>query len=512
MDENSVVVIGSGLTGTIAALTLLKAGVPVVMLESGNTYPKNLHLRFQQRELRRPIRPIISEHVPYAEFVNLDDCSARWIKAHSLGGRSNFWSGIVLRYSEKDFQDGARLHPKYQWPISYQDLEPYYAKIEKLIQVRGGRDSFETLPACHLAYERNIGPEWQAFEQECCQRDRSLAVLPDVYGPSTIASIIPTPQNVAVRLTKELQRFKTFRLISNAHVSRIQVSKHHAKAEVVEYIDKIDNSLHQIKAKAVILAAGSLSSTQILLNSNCPDFPQGLGNSQGLLGRYLHDHPMVYSRFETDFIYPRLDDGGIGGLYVTRKSYACSQPLQSHALLLYGGVGETQQANLHKGLTLGNRSLLSNSFSKEKCYMFTCCFGIQVPRYENHVALHPTQKDCFGLPLLQISTRFNAGELENMRQGRELIPEILSAIGHKIFQSFSQLQPPGTSVHYGGTARMHNLSQYGVLDRWNRLHDINNLLVVDASCFTICSEKNPTLTAMAISMRAADRLIQEHRS
>ena len=138
MDEDCVIVVGSGLTGAIAALTLVEAGIPVVMLESGNKFPRDLHLRIRHRELRRPITPPINEHVPYAEFVNLNDCSTRWIKAHCIGGRSNFWSGIVLRYSEKDFQDGERLHPKYKWPISYQELEPYYEKVEKIIKVRGG--------------------------------------------------------------------------------------------------------------------------------------------------------------------------------------------------------------------------------------------------------------------------------------------------------------------------------------------------------------------------------------
>ena len=510
MDEDCVIVVGSGLTGAIAALTLVEAGIPVVMLESGNKFPRDLHLRIRHRELRRPITPPINEHVPYAEFVNLNDCSTRWIKAHCVGGRSNFWSGIVLRYSEKDFQDGERLHPKYKWPISYQDLEPYYEKVEKIIKVRGGKESFETLPACHVLYERKLDSEWQNFARICKQVGRSLTVLPDVYGSSTILSTAASPQNVAVRIVGKLRRSKYFRLLKNAHVTRIEVDRYEPRASAVEYIDTENGSYHRKAAKAIVLAAGTLSSTQILLNSACKSFPQGLGNTQGLLGRYLHDHPLEYANIKSDFVFRRLNDREKGGLYITRESYAHSQPLQTLAFLLYGGIGERQPVILHEGLTLSRGNSSTNNLSSvDKCNMSVCFFGTTIPRAENYVSLHPNQKDCYGLPLLQISMRFSEAEIDNMKKAREFIPEIMAATDNTIFSFSSELEPPGTSVHYGGAVRMHHSPEYGVLDGWNRLHDIKNLLVVDASCFTTCVEKNPTLTAMAISMRAVEKLAQE---
>ena len=510
MTENGVIIVGSGLTGTIAAWTLVKAGIPVTMLESGNSFPKDLHLRFRHRELRRPITPPVRDNTAYAEFVNKNDCSARWIKAHRIGGRSNFWSGIVLRYAEQDFTEGERLHAKFRWPISYLDIEPYYQKVEDLIRVRGGEKSFSTLPACRVAQSRTIGSEWQSFATTCEKFERSLAVIPDVYGADTIASAIASPQNIAVRLISKLRRSKKFKIIPNAHVARVELDCHKPVAKAVEYIDRQTGSRHRQTAKAVILAAGSLSSPQILLNSACSSFPQGLGNSHGLLGRYLHDHPIEYAKISTDFIFGRLNDREKGGLYITRQEYAYSQPLRALAFLIYGGVGTHQPIVLHEGLTVNNRpSIAEAASSANKCHMSLCLFGTQVPRAENYVSLHPDRKDRYGLPLLQINTRFSDDEQENMQRGRALMPDMLEAAGYQVLSFTSQLEPPGTSVHYGGTARMHHSSEYGVLDAWNRVHDIQNLLVVDASCFTTCVEKNPTLTAMALSMRAAEKLVQE---
>lgn len=509
MNQDRVIVVGSGPTGVIAAWTLIKAGIPVLMLESGGKPPQNLHLRVRQKEFRRPVTPAINDYCDYAEFVNLNDCMSRWIKADCRGGRSNFWSGIVLRYSEQDFRDGERLDHRYKWPIKYQDLEPYYTEVEQLIRVRGGTTSYETLPACHVVRERSITPEWKDFEGMTAEHGRSLAVLPDVYGPDTIISSIPTPQNIALRLMAQLRKSKLFRLIQNAHVARIQLNRQTSLAKAVEYLDTSSGEIHQSSANAVILAAGPLASTKILLNSNCSSFPDGLGNTHGLLGRYLHDHPMSYTRIESDFVFDKLDDRDVGGLYITRDDYSRSKPLETFALCLYGGPRQRRSVNLHQGLTnSSNPSLEPQPSSADQNWMMFVCFGTQIPRYENHIALHPTQKDKYGLPLLQVSTKFSQEELENMARGRTLIPEILSATHHKSFEASSQLHPPGTSVHYGGTSRMHDSPQYGVIDQWNRVHDIHNLLVVDAGCFTTCVEKNPTLTAMAIAMRAADRLAQ----
>jgi choline dehydrogenase-like flavoprotein len=519
MEHDGVCVVGSGPTGVMTALTLTEAGVPVLMLESGDGYPRRLHVRIRDVELFRPAPPAVREPVADVDFVCED--TARWIKAHCVGGLSNYWSGITLRFSRGDFADGERLHPMYRWPVGYDDLRPYYERVEKLIYIRGGREDFETLPACTVSRELGVGREWERFRECCREAGRELAALPDAYGPSTVVSNQGTPQNFALRLLGRLKRSSRFQLLTGAHVTRVLIDSGKRIAHAVEYVDTGTGVFGKISARAIVLAAGPLSSTQILLNSRSASFPAGLGNEHGVLGRYLHDHPLEYAQVEGNFRFRRLDDRRRGGLYVTRQGYADSPPLQANAFLLYGGTFLSMTPYL---LLLHNRyyfKVIKRMLEARRhssgewvspltgSLMYVCCFGTQVPCYENHVSLDPDKKDRFGVPLLRLNTRYSDSEMENMRAGTKLIPHILEAAGNRVARVSAELQARGTSVHYGGTARMHESPRYGVVDGWNRLHDVKNLLVVDASCFATCVEKNPSLTAMAIAMRAAERLAAE---
>jgi choline dehydrogenase-like flavoprotein len=512
-----VCVVGSGLTGTIAALTLLEDGVPVVMLESGCTFPRRFHARFRDVDLIRPNPPTVQAALSGVDFVAGGDGSAKWIRAHRLGGLSNYWTGIALRFSPDDFTDGERLHHKYRWPLSYRELEAYYARVEALIRIRGGQQSFEALPASKVVRRRSIGLEWSRVAELCRERGRDLAALSDVQGPATTMSALGAPYNAAVRLLRGLRRMRGFRLIARAHVTRVLSEERRPVAGGVEYIDKRTGTYHKLAAKAVVLAAGPLASTHILLNSKSVSHPEGLGNSHGLVGRFLHDHPLEYIELNGDFCFRALDNRRRGGLYITREGYSGSPPLEATALLLYGGMFfrlapwlllhgrrhfKTARRILANLSSRGNESV----FPLHASILNVCCFGTQVPRYENGVALDDSRKDAYGVPLLRIDAAYSADELDNMKRGRQVVPEIMEAAGCRIFHVSSELQPYGSSVHYGGTNRMHESPDWGVLDGWNRLHDAKNVLVVDASCFTTCPEKNPSLTAMAIAMRAASNV------
>ena len=513
-ERDCVCVVGSGLTGAIAALALLEDGVPVVMLESGSTFPRRFHARFRDVDLIRPRPSTVQPTIPDVDFIAGGDGSAKWIKANRLGGLSNYWSGIALRFSPEDFTDGERLHHKYRWPVSYLELEPYYARVERIIRIRGGEESFEALPASEVVHRRRVGSEWSRVAQLCRERGRDLAALNDVQGPATTLSSLGAPYNAALRLLRGLRRMRGFRLITRAHVTRVLSDEHRSMAGGVEYIDANTGTYHKLAAKAVVLAAGPLASTQILLNSKSVSHPEGLGNSRGLVGRFLHDHPLEFIELNGNFRFRALDNKRKGGLYITRERYAASPPLEANALLLYGGMF----SRLAPWLLLHGRrhfetvrrilaSRESESVSPfDVSILNVCCFGTQLPRFENGVVLDDSRKDAYGVPLLQINAKYSADELDNMKRGRQLVPEILEAAGCKVFHVASEMQPYGSSVHFGGTNRMHESPDWGVLDGWNQLHDARNVLVVDAGCFTTCPEKNPSLTAMAIAMRAASHV------
>jgi choline dehydrogenase-like flavoprotein len=245
----------------------------------------------------------------------------------------------------------------------------------------------------------------------------------------------------------------------------------------------------------VVVAGGPLSSTKLLLDSACPDFPQGLGNTEGLLGRYLHDHVLDMCFVHLDRPRSRFDQSA----YLTRASYKESEPLLAASCTIGNGT-----SRLDKILT----------FTPIKAQQFgIVIFGTMVPTPENYVRSHPCAKDEFGYPLLDLHITFDEAALRTTRRARERLVSILEAAGHRCTVPWTLPEiTPGVSVHYGGTVRMHESARYGMVDAWNRLHAAPNVVVSDASCFTTGVEKNPTLTAMALSARAARRLSADLRS
>lgn len=498
MSDDQIIVVGSGPTGSIAAWTLVNAGFKVTLLESGHSFPKNLHLRIRDQEIRQPYALDIREHTTYPHFENLDDPLTRWFKAHLLGGLGSFWGGVVLRFAPEDFTQGESVSERFRWPIRYAELEPYYDRVERLIGVRGTPTSVPVLPACQISRALNIPSEFSDLAHAAQKLHRWLLPASHVYGNSTILSQIPSPANIGVRLLHQLRRHKNFNLISNAHVTRLQFHKTKALTTGVEYLDRQTGALCFIAGKAVMLAAGQLGSTHILLNSCSSDSANGIDNAHGLLGRYLHDNMYAAYTYQVDRPAPQKAVSS----YLTRPDYSVDASLRTTGFQVYAGaLSQKPIANLRT--SLGLTSQLPNA---EGFPLLFACFGTQIPNESRFVCLHPSAKDEYGLPLLRISTHQDSDDVETLNEGRRVAEELLERAGWQFTPKSLAIEPPGTSVHFGGTARMHENPKFGVLNAFNAVHEIPNIFVIDASCFTTCVEKNPTLTAMAIAMRAADRL------
>jgi choline dehydrogenase-like flavoprotein len=244
------------------------------------------------------------------------------------------------------------------------------------------------------------------------------------------------------------------------------------------------------------VACGSLLSTKLLFDSACPDFPDGIGNEEGLLGQFLHDHPKEWWSFVMDRPLTRLSPAA----YLTRQPYDTSEPLLATSWTL--GLASPRARDRLLSLTplKGHR------------------VGVQVfasmrPVAENFVKPHPSAVDDFGLPQLEVSIAFGADELAAIKTSRDHLLALMAECGFDC--SLDPIAPqlaPGSAVHYGGSVRMHRSPHYGVLNEWNRPFAVPNLVVSDASAFTTNTEKNPTLTAMALSARAADKLAADLKS
>jgi choline dehydrogenase-like flavoprotein len=304
-------------------------------------------------------------------------------------------------------------------------------------------------------------------------------------------------------------------LVPHAVVSHIVVDKQTGKAKGVHYVDAVTRNHREVFGKVLMLCAGTLESTRIMLNSTS-FYPNGIANSSGVLGHYLMDHvggggasgslPMLDSK--------RLEqDGRANGIYIPRfrnlttkhgrfiRGYGfqggAGQSLWEHAKGIAGFGSELKKAvrDYHPwGIGLGG-------------------FGECLARRENHVRLNKDVVDAWGIPVLHIEAAFGDNEREMVKDMGETAGEMLSAAGVRdIRVNHGPTSTPGILIHEVGTARMGDDPKKSVLNKFNQAHDVKNLFVTDGACYVSSGNQNPTLTMMAITARACDYIAEEYRA
>jgi choline dehydrogenase-like flavoprotein len=311
--------------------------------------------------------------------------------------------------------------------------------------------------------------------------------MPYAYGAETTATGAGTPFNAFNRLVAPAERAGLLGVRYDSRALRLEWSAAKQRVTAVITTDRRTGSEERIPCRAVVLAAGAARSAQILLASQSADMPHGLGNASGLVGRYLHDHPLAK-------LVIRLGRrvGNEPACYVTRPSLERSEPLYAAAFMQWGGVFERAR-NILKGHP-GQSARLGFSV-----------FGTMIPSLDDGIALRA------GTGTIDYSLRYPARAVEVLEQAKdELLAALRSADWRPEVEVF-RVEPPGTSVHYAGTCRMHRSPEHGVVDARCRVFGAPNVVVADSSVFTTGPEKNPVLTAMALSARAAELLAADAR-
>jgi choline dehydrogenase-like flavoprotein len=487
-DAKRVIVIGSGPSGAMAALTLIEQGLPVTMLESGRDVPDGFLIRAMGRNVfRRRPQPADTNH-----DVKGADAGAAWVQSLVPGGLSNYWVGAAPRFSPDDFHEGERLHERYRWPLHYADLVPYYERVERLLRIVGDPHDVPNLPAPVVLQGRELPGAWRKVATYAASVGQGLAPMPLADGPNWMWANTGVGFNSYTHVVRPLQRRPNFDLRLGAHALRLEWGGDTRTVTSVVYRDRASGCDTRLPAIAVVVAAGPLASTKLLLNSSCSDFPDGLGNVEGLLGRYLHEHPRQWCPLELQGgMLPRLAQAA----YLTRSPAEQSTPLLGAGCTI--GFVSTQDKL---------RSLMPSQTNR----FGVLIFGTMVPIADNQLRLHLSSRDEFGLPNLDVHIQYTQDELQNMTAARAKLTSILASAGYPC--SVPKYVPDpvaGSSIHYGGTIRMHAAPHYGMLNAWNRLHAVANVVVADASAFTTGVEKNPTLTAMALAARASERLASD---
>lgn len=535
-------VIGSGATGGWAAKELCEAGMKVVMLEAGahlnperdfTEHTPVFKLKF--RGLGSPTDPHragdeYNRHLFVDEtenpYTTPKDKPFAWTRSRMVGGRSITWYRNVYRFSDLDFKAASLDGEGEDWPISYAELAPYYDKVEDFIGVSGSYENLSYLPDGKFLPPMAL-TQCELHLQETSQRmGRPLFIgrtatltvphrgRPACHycGPCSRGCRAGSYFSSPVSTLPAAQATGNFTLITDAIVRNITMDNE-ALANGASYVDRNTREEKEIRARVVVLCASTLESTRILLNSATSRFSTGLGNSSGILGRYLQDHitgfvgqgvypPLKRKRPSTilrpnTFYIPRfrnLKGPDKGTSFIRGYGYQGigGQSLYEHAFRVPGFGKDFKNA-----IKFGQESVVG-----------LIAFGEMVPRFENHVSLDPNKKDAWGIPVLNIECTWGPNDLAMLKDAREQGLALLTQGGVNMFSTSHDTPAPGSAVHEVGTARMGKNPKTSVLNGYNQMHDIPNLFVTDGSSFVTNPCQNPTLTMMALTARACEYIVR----
>lgn len=480
--SNPVVVIGSGPAGAAAASVLVSAGVSTMLLEYGARDARvGMTFRLRGLTLAKLRRPLVAR----GDVDNRGDEGLMLLEELGPGGLSNHWACAVPRFSEVDFADAARGGPEHVWPLGYQDLVPWYERVEPLLHISGSATSAPHLPAGRVETANCLDAEWQSVTAAAEKRGRSVSVMPYANGANTALRRGATAFNAYTQLLEPQIKAGRLAATYQAEATELEWSPGDNKVVAVRYRDLRTGELRRQPCSAVVVACGALRSPQLLAQSKSAAFPGGLGNQRGLVGRYFHDHPIAKLEIAVDRPRPIFPAS-----YITRPSLERSKPLYAAALMQWCGTPALA------------RSFARAQPGRSSVVGFTV-FGTMIPSHSDRLTFEPTPD---GRVQLGVELRYPPEVRQTLIECRDDALAMLEEAGWQPRLHSWFIDGPGTSVHYYGTCRMHASEQYGVVDHECRVYGTPNVVVADSSVFPTGPEKNPVLTAMALAARAAGAL------
>lgn len=489
-EAGRVVVIGTGPAGATAALFLSRAGLEPLVLEAGSG-KVDLGLTARVRGVT------LAKWKPKLELrrdlTNTGDPAAMLFEKLAPGGLSNHWACAVPRFAPDDFADAARGGEAYKWPIDYQTLAPWYGRVEPLLRIAGSTRDTASLPAGRVTSPQSLGPEWDAVTQRAAERGRDVVAMPYAYGAETTLTRSATPFNSFTRLVAPAAEAGGLSVRFDALALRLEWSRAERKVSAVICRNQTTGAEERIPCRAVVLAAGAVNSAQILLESRSAELPDGIGNDAGLVGKYLHDHPLAKLVLRLGRQVPISPAS-----YITRPPLGRTEPLYAAAFMQWSGV------------VAHARSVLSGHPGRTTELGYSI-FGTMIPTLEDCITLLPGARSG-ERARIGFALRYPDRALELLESARDELVAVLREAGWAPHVDVFKIEPPGNSVHYGGTCRMHASPKYGVVDPFCRVFGARNVAVADSAVFTTGPEKNPVLTAMALAARASERLADDLRA
>ena len=558
------VIVGSGAGGGMAAYILAKAGLKVCLLEAGPMFDPKINSAQLKNAWDSPRRGASTKFRPFGDYdasfwgweidgepyTQSGATKWEWWRARMLGGRTNHWGRISLRFGPKDFKRKSIDGLGDDWPIGYQDVKPYYDKVDQMIGVFGTNEGLENdpdgfflpppkprlhelmikkaatgigipvIPSRLSILTKQINPErGQCFF--CGQCNRSCKVYGDFSSSSAL--VIPALKTGNVDL------------ITGA-MAREVLTDREGLATGVSYINKENLDEYQVYGRTVLLAASACESARLLLNSKSDRHPNGLANNSNTVGKYLHDSTGA----DMGGIIPdlvgrkRYNEDGVGGMHVYSPWWGDNKKLDfprgyhieyggGFDMPLYGFSWDIQQFN--GSLKVKGKQKepggYGASLKEDYRYFYGATIGMagrgeSIARADNYCEIDPEVVDKYGIPVLRFHTSHSDYEIKQAKHMKETFAEILHAMG--AVTGFGDedgphnnygLHAPGNIIHEAGTVRMGSDPKTSALNEWNQAHDCKNLFCVDGGSFVSQADKNITWTILALSMRASEHIVEE---
>ncbi|MGC9291525.1 MAG: GMC family oxidoreductase [Acidobacteriaceae bacterium] len=543
-----VIIVGSGAGGSMAAYNLTKAGAKCLMLEAGGWYDTARDSKWLEWVYDAPHRGEGNAAHPYSGFeaivggwridgepyTNAPGSDWMWFRARMLGGRTNAWGRISLRNGPYDFQPYSRDGKGFDWPITYEDLAPYYDKTEELIGVFGSAEGMENLPdgkflppPAPRCYELLVQKACKDLQIPCIPS--RLAVLTRPLNGRSACHYVgqcergcrmgsnfssPTVLLFPARETGNLE------IRCDAMVREVLTGPD-GGATGVSYIDKKSGQEVQVRGKVVVLAASAAETARLLLNSRSPRHPNGLANSSGMVGKYLMDTVMsdVNGFFPALMDLPPHNEDGVGGMHLFMPWWKYQQPnglpfSRGYHIEFDGG----RKGMPGVGVLSGAEQLLGGGYGpelKQKARRMYGSFinfhgrGEMVPNQQSYCEIDDKVVDQWGIPVLRFHFQWGEEEIQMARHMQQTFQEIIEKAGGQAVafsgpRSQGGISHGGQCIHEVGGARMGNDPKTSVLNPHCQAWDCKNLFVADGAPFVSLSDKSPTLTILALAWRTSE--------